>query len=177
MEVIRTPVGEAIGQLELEGLVHSIPNKETVVVGGTEEDVEDIFLLRSRLEGLAARYAAERIEAKELEEMEEVLALTEFYISRKDIEQLKSLDHKFHEIMYKGTKSKILQHVLGDFHDYIQQARKTSIAMPGRCERLLEEHRAIYHAIERKDADEAEVLLNKHIQNAVANMHLDYVEE
>lgn len=173
MNVSRTPVREAIRQLELEGLVHSIPNKETIVSGITNEDVHDIFMIRTRLEGLAARYAAERITDREVKEMEEVLALTEFYVSREDINELKQLDHKFHEIMYKATNSKILTHVLSDFHDYIQNARKTSIAMPGRAEKLLEEHKNIYQAIKNKNADEAEELLNKHIANAVHNMKLD----
>lgn len=173
MNVSRTPVREAIRQLELEGLVHSIPNKETVVSGITNEDVQDIFMIRTRLEGLAARYAAERITDKEMKEMEEVLALTEFYVSRQDINELKALDHRFHEIMYKATKSKILEHVLSDFHDYIQNARKTSIATPGRSQKLLEEHKRIYEAIKVKNAEEAEKLLNAHIANAVHNMNLD----
>lgn len=173
MNVSRTPVREAIRQLELEGLVHSIPNKETIVSGITNEDVHDIFMIRTRLEGLAARYAAERITDKEIKEMEEVLALTEFYVSRQDINELKALDHRFHEIMYKATKSKILTHVLSDFHDYIQNARKSSIAMPGRAEKLLEEHKKIYEAIRDKKIDEAETLLNEHIANAVHNMNLE----
>lgn len=173
MNVSRTPVREAIRQLELEGLVHSIPNKETIVSGITNEDVHDILMIRTRLEGLAARYAAERITDKEIKEMEEVLALTEFYVSREDINELKGLDHKFHEIMYKATDSKILNHVLSDFHDYIQNARKTSIATPGRAKRLLQEHHDIYEAIKQRDADQAEKLLNQHIANAVQNMNLD----
>ena len=76
--VSRTPVREAIRQLELEGLVQSIPNKETVVAGITQEDVEDIYLIRSRLEGLAARKAAERITEQDLQEMEEILARLHF---------------------------------------------------------------------------------------------------
>lgn len=173
LNVSRTPVREAIRQLELEGLVHSIPNKETVVSGITTEDVQDIFMIRSRLEGLAARRAAERITQEELEKMEEILALTEFYAARHDINQLNELDHKFHDIIYEATKSKTLKHVLSDFHYYIQKARKASIATPGRAKRLVEEHRAIYLAIKEKDLERAEQLVNKHLQNAANNMKLE----
>ncbi|MEG0952351.1 MAG: GntR family transcriptional regulator, partial [Niameybacter sp.] len=96
--VSRTPVREAIRQLELEGLVHSIPNKETVVAGITDEDVEDIYLIRSRLEGLAARKAATKITDEDLRQMEEILALTAFYVEKNEFNQLKELDHKFHDI-------------------------------------------------------------------------------
>ena len=59
--VSRTPVREAFRKLELEGLVTSIPNKGTYVNGISRDDVQDIYMIRSRLEGLAARLATRRI--------------------------------------------------------------------------------------------------------------------
>lgn len=173
LHVSRTPVREAIRQLELEGLVHSIPNKETIVSGVTKEDVHDIFMVRSRLEGLAGRRAAERITVEELKEMEEVLALTAFYSQREDYEHLNELDHRFHDMIYNATKSKILKHVLSDFHSYVQKTRKESMATPGRLKGLLEEHTAIYEAIKNKQVEEVERLINKHVHNVTSNMHLE----
>lgn len=170
--VSRTPVREAIRQLELEGLVHSIPNKETVVSGITEEDVQDIFMIRSKLEGLSGRRAAERITEAELERMEEIIDLTEFYANKNDLNHLKELDHDFHDVIYRATKSKTLEHTLSDFHYYIQKARKASIATPGRAKEVLKEHRAIYEAIKKRDADEAERLIDEHVQKAAKNMNL-----
>ena len=172
LHVSRTPVREAIRQLELEGLVQSIPNKETVVSGITQEDVQDIFMIRNKLEGLAGKRAAERITEEELEKMEEVLALTQFYIVKNDINHINELDHKFHDIIYEATQSKILKHLLSDFHAYVQKTRKESIATPGRAKRLLEEHTAIYEAIKNRDAQKVETLITKHVQNVTTNMHL-----
>lgn len=173
LSVSRTPVREAIRQLELEGLVHSIPNKETVVTGITDEDVQDIFMIRSRLEGLAARRAAERITEEELNEMKEVLDLTEFYASKKDIEHMGELDHLFHNIIYKAAKSKIMKQVLSDFHSYVQKTRMASLATPGRVKGLIAEHTAIYEAIKAKDGEQAETLMNQHIREVSQNMHLN----
>ncbi|MGL4345150.1 MAG: GntR family transcriptional regulator [Cellulosilyticaceae bacterium] len=171
--VSRTPVREAIRQLELEGLVHSIPNKETIVSGITQEDVQDIFMIRSKLEGLAGMRAAERITDAELRRMEEIIDLTEFYVNKNDLNHLKALDHDFHDIIYRATKSKTLEHTLSDFHYYIQKARRASIATPGRAKELLNEHRAIYEAIKNHNTEEAERLVDQHIQNAAHNMNLD----
>ena len=171
--VSRTPVREAIRQLELEGLVQSIPNKETVVAGITQEDVEDIYLIRSRLEGLAARKAAERITEQDLQEMEEILALTSFYVEKNEVNQLKELDHKFHDIIYNATHSKTLNHMLSDFHSYIQQARKTSISTPGRPKEVLREHEGIYEALKARNGELAEKLVEKHIQNVEHNLHIN----
>ncbi|QEH68648.1 GntR family transcriptional regulator [Cellulosilyticum sp. ST5] len=173
LNVSRTPVREAIRQLELEGLVQSIPNKETVVTGVSQEDVQDIFMIRSRLEGMAAKLAAERITPEELEKLKEVLELTEFYVTKKDLVHIGELDHRFHDMIYKATKSKILKQMLSDFHTYVQKTRMESLATPGRATCLLKEHTAIFKAIQNQDGEKAEELTNKHIEQVSKNMHLD----
>ena len=62
--VSRTPVREALRQLELEGLVQIIPNRGAFVTGIQENDVRDIYAIRALLEGLCARWATERITAE-----------------------------------------------------------------------------------------------------------------
>ena len=57
--VSRTPVREAFRQLELEGLIQIVPNKGAYVTGITAKDVEDIYMIRSRLDWLCARWATE----------------------------------------------------------------------------------------------------------------------
>jgi DNA-binding GntR family transcriptional regulator len=69
--VSRTPVREALRQLELEGLVQIIPNRGAFVTGIQENDVRDIYAIRALLEGLCARWATERITPEQLEAMEE----------------------------------------------------------------------------------------------------------
>ena len=71
MGVSRTPVREAFRQLELEGLITIVPNKGAYVTGITEKDVKDIYMIRSLLEGLCARWATEHITKEQLHEMEE----------------------------------------------------------------------------------------------------------
>ena len=82
MGVSRTPVREAFRQLELEGLIQIIPNKGAYVTGITLKDVEDIYMMRSLLEGLCARWASEHITKEQLEEMEENVYLSEFHASK-----------------------------------------------------------------------------------------------
>lgn len=60
--VSRTPIREALRQLELEGLVYSIPHKGAFVAGVTAQDIEDIYTIRMLLDGLAARWAAQKIQ-------------------------------------------------------------------------------------------------------------------
>ena len=71
--VSRTPVREALRQLELEGLVTIVPNKGAYVTGITPQDVHDIYKIRSLLEGLCARWATEHITGRQIEELEEII--------------------------------------------------------------------------------------------------------
>ena len=100
MGVSRTPVREAFRQLELEGLIQIIPNKGAYVTGITQKDVKDIYMIRSRLEGLCARWATEHITKEQMDEMEENVYLAEFHAGKGHLEQLAELDHLFHDIMY-----------------------------------------------------------------------------
>lgn len=174
--VSRTPVREALRQLELEGLVKIVPNKGAVVTAITKKDVKDIYIIRSMLEGLCARWATENITEEQLDEMEEILLLSEFYINKKKKEptsQVVELDGKFHEVLYEASDSRIMKHLLSDFHKYVRLARRTSVENPERAEKSIEEHRALLEAIKAKDADKAEELANKHMLNVMKNLHIE----
>lgn len=164
--VSRTPIREAIRQLELEGLVQSIPNKGAVVTGISTKDIEEIYIIRMMIEGLAARWAAENITPEELEELKEAVDLEEFYTMKNDREHILKFDSRFHDILFKASKSKPLMHMLRTFHHYVQRARNASFESPGRAKKVLEEHKAILDAIIEGDAEKAERLTNEHVSNA-----------
>lgn len=170
MGVSRTPVREAFRQLELEGLIQIIPNRGAYVTGITEKDVKDIYMMRSQLEGLCARWATEHITAEQLDEMEENVYLAEFHAGKGHLEQLAALDNRFHEIMYEACNSKILEHQLKDLHQYVLRVRKKTLSSASRGPQSNEEHKAICEAIKEKNADLAEKLAHQHMINAYENM-------
>ncbi len=175
--VSRTPVREALRQLELEGLVQAVPNKGVVVKGVSAQDIQDIYTIRMLIEGLAARWATEKITSQELEELMETLELEEFYTMKNDNKHLLQFDTRFHDIIFKASKSKPLMHTLSTFHHYVQNARKISMSSPVRAMEVLEEHRAILQAIIDKDAGKAERLTTEHVRNASSNLLRQKVAE
>ena len=122
--VSRTPVREAFRQLELEGLIRIVPNKGAYVTGITTTDVADIYEIRSLLEGLCARWATKRISTEQIDEMEEIILLSEFHLAKGHYEQLTELDNRFHQLLYDACESKILIHLLKNFHQYVQKERQ-----------------------------------------------------
>lgn len=171
MGVSRTPVREAIRQLELEGLVSSIPNKGVVVTGVTQEDIGDTYAIRSLIEGLAVRWAVERIDEKGIKELEEIVGLMEYYTGRDDMEQVAKLDTRFHGVIYRASKSKVLRQTLGNLLRNIQHARMGSLKVPHRAQKALEEHKEILEAFIKKDSIWAERLMVEHISHASLNLN------
>lgn len=168
--VSRTPVREALRQLELEGLVTIIPNKGAYVVGISQKDIRDIYEIRSRLEGLCARWAAENISKEQLDELEENIYLSDFHSAKGNSEQVVELDNRFHEILYNASGSKELRHVLLDFHHYVQRVRKITLAVQDRAISSNAEHRKIVEALKLHDGELAEKLANYHMMNTIHNM-------
>ena len=171
--VSRTPVREALRQLELEGLVTIIPNRGAYVMGITHKDIWDIFMIRSYLEGLCARWAAENITDEQLDELEETLILSEFQMNREsgfNTDQVTALDGRFHAALYESSGSRMLSRVLTDFHNYVQMARKTSFVSEERARRSIREHRQILRAIRDRDGETAEQLANEHIMHVMQNL-------
>lgn len=171
--VSRTPVREALRQLELEGLVTIIPNRGAYVTGISQKDIWDIYRLRSLLEGLCARWAVEHITEEQLDELEEIILLSEFQLKKGSgfsAEQVTLLDGRFHAVLYEASGSRILSHVLTDFHNYVQSARKNSVISEERARKSIREHKQILRAIRDRDAEMAEQLANEHILHVMQNL-------
>ena len=120
----RTPVRAAIRRLSEEGLVKCIPNRGAVVVGIDKELLCDVYQIRMRLEGLSSSLAAQRISKEDLDRLASTIELSEFYAKKNDTENLRQLDSKFHEIIYRASGNKMLEKTLCELHRFIKSYRK-----------------------------------------------------
>jgi len=168
--VSRTPVREALRQLELEGLVELIPNKGAIILGISPEDICDIYQIRSMLEGCAAERAALRASDEEIRRLTEIADLTDFYIARQNMQQLQAMDGQFHQLIYEMAGSRMLQRVLRDMHYYVGLTRDASLKSEGRAVQSVEEHRLVLDAIRQRDGKRARALMTQHVENARHNV-------
>ncbi len=170
--VSRTPVREALRQLELEGLVNIIPNKGAYVTGISSEDIHDIYVIRSYLEGLCAKWSCRHATEDDIRTLEEIICLAEFNATKNRYEQMAELDSKFHETLYNACGSKMLRHILRDFHQYVESVRKQTLSRSERACAAIEEHKSILEAIKNRDEELAEKLSNEHILTTMENLRL-----
>ncbi len=163
--VSRTPIREALRRLEQENLI-----KETamgsLVVGITDKDLDDIFIIREQLEGLAASFAAENCKDEEIAQLKDALELQEFYLEKHDAEQIKVMDNRFHETLYSISGSVVFYNILLSLHKKVQKYRKASVQSKSRAKESVAEHREIYNAIAKRDAEKASAAAQAHVKNA-----------
>ena len=163
--VSRTPIREALRRLEQEHLVE-MSGKGILVVGVTQKDLQDIFAIRMRIEGMASREAALRITDEELRELRDTLELQEFYVLKHNAGSIRGMDSKFHQLIYRFSGSTALYDTLIPLHNKTQKFRQTSVENETRAAQSAMEHRAIFEAIAARDADMAERHTLTHIENA-----------
>lgn len=163
--VSRTPIREALRRLEQEHIIEE-SGKGSIVIGITENDLIDIFLIREKLECMAASLAAERCTEEQLAELKETLEFQEFYLSKQDAEHIKLMDNKFHSTLYKLTGSMTFYDTLVPLHKKIQKYRRASVESKSRAAASVKEHRKIYEAIASKNAELAAKYAKEHVENA-----------
>ena len=136
------------------------------VVGLDMRDIEDIYEIRSRVEGLAARRAADRAKPEQLDELKRILDMQEFFTIKEDSDSIIDADNHFHDMLYRLSGSLVLYDTLAPLHRKIVRYRKVSIGHAGRAKESYAEHKAIYEAVAAHDPDEAERLVLYHTVNA-----------
>jgi len=167
--VSRTPIRDALRRLEQERLIEDT-GKGSRVVGITEEDLEDIMNIRQRIEGLAAYYAAKNMTPEGLAELTHIVDLQDFYYDKGDAEQLRQVDEQFHDLICYLSKRTVIMDTLIPLHRKTRRYRRISMEDWSRTVNTRKEHRAILDAMASGNADLAESLMAKHIENAKKHM-------
>ena len=164
--VSRTPVREALRQLETDGLVENILNRGAFVVGMTQQDYEDMFELRKAYEIQAVRWAIERITENEMDKLEETFEFMEFYTMRNDIDKMLTINSGFHQVIYEASHNRMLKKLLSSYQGFLKYKGLESAYDDNYLETVLEEHRAIFKAFKDRDVQEGAAAMERHIELA-----------
>jgi DNA-binding GntR family transcriptional regulator len=166
--VSRTPVRQALTMLEAEGLVEIAPNRGATVCSFSIEDVWDIYDLRAVLEGHAARRAAGKITPGELAIMRELTGEMEGLAGRfedheEEIRTLVGLNQEFHGIIVEASRNRRLHRLINRTVEIPLMFKAFFWYTPH--ERVISNHyhRQILEALEKGDADRAEIIMREHV--------------
>ena len=167
--VSRTPVREALRRLRQEHIVEET-GKGALVLGITKKDINDIYDIRVRIEGLVVRRAVENMDPEKIKQLRDALDMQEFYLTKNNHEYLRNMDSQFHELLYKFSDSNTFDEVLNLLHKKAMKYRRVSLGSANRAQHSVDEHKAVLAAIEAGDADLAEKLMIDHVNNARENI-------
>jgi DNA-binding GntR family transcriptional regulator len=158
-----TLVQQALDRLAAEGMVEKRRRRWYVSRAATASTMHEIFEVRTTLEGMCARLAADRITPAEIDDMEQLLRDFERVLREGDNKALIAVDHKFHQKLYEASGNRFLARALDDMYELIYRLFYFALDRMGSVRGNVEEHRDILTALKAGDGRSAEQLIRRHI--------------
>ena len=166
--VSRTPVREALHKLESEGLIRPRKKRGFNVSRDTKEDVEELFELRSILEGHTLRVISRIISEEILGQLHESIQKAEEALRRNRIEEVFKWNTRFHDTLHELVVDKTRLHrLIVDIRKYVLRYRKDTLRYPDGGRRAVEGHKKILLALRLKDPELCERVMREHIREAM----------
>src|SRR5690625_870922 len=162
--VSRTPLREAITRLELEGLVANDAYRGAVVRVPTQSELEEAYLIREALEGLASRLAAKR---RRPADVERVRAILDSFERVDDVDEWARLNTRFHMEIYAIHGRQQLYEMISTVRNRTELFVRMLVAEPRRAADAHEDHERILEALDRGDPDELEAETIRHLRTTV----------
>jgi DNA-binding GntR family transcriptional regulator len=168
MGVSRPSIREALSQLAAERLVTIVPNKGPSVANITWKEAQDVYHLRSLVEGEAAYLFAGSARKEDLAGMRKALKEFERVIARDDASRLVSSTAVFYKIMLDGCGNSIMGEVLGGLNARIGVLRARSMSRTGRTRHSFAEMSLMLECLENGDGEGARAAAHTHVRAAAA---------
>jgi DNA-binding GntR family transcriptional regulator len=160
----RTPIREALGRLEGEGLIARDPSRGMIVAEMDHGMVAELYDMREVLEGTAAGLAARHASDAEIDALRE-LALRDREAGDDPV-RLARLNRLFHEAMFRCAHNRFLMRAVHSLRQSMVLLGRTTLAVAGRPQTARAEHDAIVKAIANHDAEAATAAARAHIRAA-----------
>ena len=143
-----------------------IPNYGAFVTGLTKRDISDLFDLRILFEVQAVEWAIKRMSSEEIDELAESMEFMEFYTLKEDVEKVLSFNSQFHNIIYAGTRNRMIQKTLSIYQTYLKYSAPHKTYTEESLKAILEEHKAIYEAVEARNVAAGRKAMEYHMEQS-----------
>src|SRR5262245_4519225 len=162
----RTPVRQALGRLQQEGLIEVGPRRQSIVRGFTPEHRREMRLLRAALEAVAVRRACEVMELEEIDELRLLIFRQRRAAAAGEEDDFLDLDEQLHLKIAEGAQLPILHAFLSRLRGFVRVAHIGESYTPAVLAEVVAEHERIVDALEARDVDAALVALADHLEAA-----------
>ena len=177
--ISRTPVREAMAQLEREGFVRSVPRRGIYVVRKSKKEVIEMITAWAALESMAARLITQVASQEEIAGLRRMFATFENGKVRAHLDEYSDVNIEFHQTIIRLSRNAVLIDLAENLFTHMRMIRRKTIGEKDRADRSIRDHINIIEALEARATDRAEELVRDHalgLADHVARF-ADYLDE
>jgi DNA-binding GntR family transcriptional regulator len=176
--ISRTPVREAMAQLEREGFVRAVPRRGVYVVRKTKAEVIEMITAWAALEGMAARLITQNAGDAEIAALRSMFATFEDGALRAHLDEYSEANIEFHQTIIRMSANRVLIDLAENLFTHMRMIRRKTIGEKDRVERSIRDHIHIIEALEARDTARAEALVRDHALGLAEHVakYADYLD-
>ena len=176
--ISRTPVREAMAQLEREGFVRSEPRRGVYVVRKSKREVIELITVWAALESMAARLITEHASDQEIASLRQMFATFDDGAVRAHLDEYSQLNIEFHQTIIRMSGNAALINVAENLFTHMRMIRRKTIGEKDRADRSIRDHMSIIEALEARDTLRAETLVRDHALGLAEHVakYADYLD-
>jgi DNA-binding GntR family transcriptional regulator len=176
--ISRTPVREAMAQLEREGFVRTVPRRGVYVVRKTRREVIEMITAWAALESMAARLVTANASAEEIASLRKMFATFEDGQVRAHLDEYSEVNIEFHQTLIRLSRNSVLAELAENLFTHMRMIRRKTIGEQDRADRSIRDHMHIIEALEARDTVRAEALVRDHALGLAEHVkkYADYLD-
>jgi DNA-binding GntR family transcriptional regulator len=176
--ISRTPVREAMAQLESEGFVRSVPRRGIYVVRKTKQEVIEMITAWAALESMAARLMTKVASDDDIAGLRKMFATFENGHLRAHLDEYSDVNIEFHQTIIRLSENEVLFALAGNLFTHMRMIRRTTIGEQDRADRSIRDHMNIIEALEARATERAEDLVRDHALGLAEHVakYADYLD-
>jgi DNA-binding GntR family transcriptional regulator len=160
--ISRTPVREAMAQLEREGFVRSVPRRGIYVVRKSKREVIEMITAWAALESMAARLITTNATTDEISALRAMFATFENGEARAHLDEYSEVNIEFHQTIIRMSRNSVLIDLAANLFMHMRMIRRKTIGEKDRVDRSIRDHINIIEALEARATERAEDLVRDH---------------
>jgi DNA-binding GntR family transcriptional regulator len=176
--ISRTPVREAMAQLEREGFVRAVPRRGIYVVRKTRAEVIEMITAWAALESMAARLITERASEEEIAALRKMFTRFENGELHARLDEYSEVNIEFHQAIIRMSRNGVLISLAENLFTHMRMIRRKTIGEKDRANRSIRDHMTIIEALEARDTVRAENLVRNHALGLAEHVakYADYLD-
>jgi DNA-binding GntR family transcriptional regulator len=176
--VSRTPVREAMAQLEREGFVRAVPRRGIYVMRKSKREVIEMITAWAALESMSARLITQGAQEHEIASLRTMFATFENGQLHARLDEYSEVNIEFHQAIIRLSRNAVLISLAENLFAHMRMIRRKTIGEQDRAARSIRDHMSIIEALEARDTNRAEDLVRDHALGLAEHVakYADYLD-